>query len=70
MGAGVEVGTGAGVEVGGLGVAVGVGGISVAVVQLTPRTRSTKRQANKSFLIIDASLKFFKAVSLSWPTAL
>ena len=42
---------GVGVEVGGLGVAVGVGGISVAVVQLAPRTKNTKRQANNGFLI-------------------
>ena len=53
-GFGVEVGgiaVGVGVEVDGTGVAVGVGGISVAALQLTPKTRSTKSQANNGFLI-------------------
>ena len=54
-GFGVAVGTAVGVEVGGLGVAVGVGGTSVAALQPAPRIKSTKKQASKSFLIVDAS---------------
>jgi len=47
----VAVGTGVGVEVGGLGVAVGVGGISVAVSQLTLKTMNPKSAASNNFFI-------------------